>query len=100
MNCAEAIAALEAEDVPCAQALELSDLPEHPQVRATEVFQHIQHPLGGAMLEPGNPPAYSGSPNDALRPAPQLGEHSRDILAELGLDAQRSEQLFESGIVG
>jgi crotonobetainyl-CoA:carnitine CoA-transferase CaiB-like acyl-CoA transferase len=88
MDLASAIAALEAEDVPCAAAMELADLPEHPQMMANDSFARVEHPVGGTLVEPNNPPNFSGTPSAPLRPAAALGEHTDAILREIG----RSEE--------
>ncbi len=98
MTTAEAIALLEAEDVPCAQALHLADLPDHPQLQANESFGKIANPQAGTMCEPNNPPNFSATPSAPLRPAAQLGEHTEAILRELGKSSEEIAALREAGV--
>ncbi len=99
MNAEEAIAALEAEDVPCSLALHLTDLPDHPQLQANESFAIISNPQAGSMCEPNNPPNFSVTPSDPLQPAAQLGEHTDEVLRELGKSDADIAALCEAGVV-
>ena len=96
---ADAIAALEAEDVPCAAANHLVDLPDHPQMQANESFATVQHPQAGGIVEPNNPPNYSATPSPPLRPAAGLGEHTAEILGEIGRSSDDIESLRSAGVI-
>jgi crotonobetainyl-CoA:carnitine CoA-transferase CaiB-like acyl-CoA transferase len=99
MHAADAIAALEAADVPCALAMHLADLPEHPQMVANESFARIDHPAAGTLIEPNNPPNFSATPSGDLRRSASLGEHTDVILAELGYAQTDIQALRDSGTV-
>jgi formyl-CoA transferase len=99
MSTADAIAAMEAEDVPCAAANELSVLPDHPQMVANESFATVDNPQAGPMLEPNNPPNFSATASPPLRPAATLGQHTDAILAEIGRSAGQIAALRQSGVV-
>lgn len=96
----EAIARLNAADVPCAKAMFLSDLPDHPQMQTNESFATTDHPRAGKIVEPQNPPNFSKTPSGVGSPCAALGEHTDDILNELGYDAASIGQLKTSGAVG
>ncbi len=96
---AQAIAAMEAEGVPCAEAQHLANLPEHPQMIACNTFAEIDNPDAGMMREPNSPANYLGTPSPALRPAARLGQHTDEILKELGHDEPSITLLREAGIV-
>ena len=69
-----------------------------PHVAAVRAVSWIEHPAVGRMPVanlPGARPAGDGAP--ALSPA--IGEHSRPVLAELGLAAAEIEALIKSGVV-
>lgn len=78
------LALLEAADVPCAKALRVDELPGHPQFQANGLFAVSEHPRAAAMLGPRTPARFSATPDVVGRCAPALGEHSEQILAELG----------------
>lgn len=95
----EAMARMEAADVPCARAYHLHELPEHPQMQANGLFMETQHPVAGRMREPRYPANYGQTPAGRGGCAATLGQHSREILAELGYDEAAVQALFESGAI-
>jgi crotonobetainyl-CoA:carnitine CoA-transferase CaiB-like acyl-CoA transferase len=63
-------------------------------LQAVEFFEVVDHPSEGKIRQMRNPTTWSATPLPALRPAPRLGEHSREVLREVGYtDAQISEML-------
>jgi crotonobetainyl-CoA:carnitine CoA-transferase CaiB-like acyl-CoA transferase len=100
MDTQSAIAAMEAEGVPCAPANSLHTMPEHPQMQANDTFARIEHPRAGAMIEPTNPPQFTGTPAAAPRPAAILGQHTDEVLAELGRTPGEIADLRAAGIAG
>ena len=52
------------------------------QLRAREFFVEVEHPVAGRVKQPGAPARYSKTPWSIRRPAPLLGEHTRDVLDE------------------
>ena len=99
MSTAEAMAALESEDVPCATALHLAELPEHPQMQANQSFATLEHPQAGAIIEPNNPANFEGTPSPELRICASLGQHTNEILRDLGRNDTEIEQLREAGVI-
>lgn len=95
----EAMARLEAADVPCGKAYHLHELPEHPQMQANKLFAQTEHPVAGRMVEPRYPVQFSETPADRGGPAASLGQHSGEILAELGFDAAQIEALTQAGVI-
>lgn len=95
----EAIARLEAADVPCARANHLHELPEHPQMQANGLFVESEHPVAGRIREPRYPANYGETPAGCGASAAMLGQHSREILAELGYSEDDIEAMLESGAI-
>ena len=76
---AEAIAAIEREDVP----YHLHELPEHPHIAAMQVFAEVEHPQTVQIRQPLATAVFCGAPNGAPGCAPSLGEHNDQLLAAL-----------------
>ena len=85
-----------AHDVPVAPILGLDDLPTDPQVARNEVFVERHHPQAGRMREPRPAARFSATPAEPGAPAPVMGQHSDEIVAELGLDAA---ELRAAGVI-
>ncbi|MEJ2085644.1 MAG: CoA transferase [Acidobacteriota bacterium] len=75
----------------------LDDLLEDPQLVATDFWKEIDHPTEGRLRMPDLPVTFSESPGSIRRHPPRLGEHSREILLELGLSDGEIEAMVESG---
>jgi crotonobetainyl-CoA:carnitine CoA-transferase CaiB-like acyl-CoA transferase len=100
MDVDEAIAELEALDVPCAKAMHLAELPGHPQMKANGTFVESDHPRAGRIVEPKTPVNFSATPSSVGMPSASLGQHTDEILAELNYDVEAIKQLREKNIVG
>lgn len=94
----EAEARLMANDVPFARVRTLPELPEDPQVRHNELLEEIVHPHAGKLRQARPAPRYSATPARSGGPAPTAGQHTDEILAELGM-ADRINALRNSGVV-
>ena len=87
-NVADFLRRAEEHDVPASPINSLSDLPDDAQVRHNEVFVERDHPAAGAVREPRPAPRFSATAAvTSARWAPSYGEHSDEIVGELGLDA-------------
>jgi 2-methylfumaryl-CoA isomerase len=64
------------------------------------MFEEVDHPGIGRFLVPGSALDFGAAPRESVRPAPVLGEHTDEILAEdLGLSAAEIAGLYERRIV-
>ncbi|MDP3135572.1 MAG: CoA transferase [Burkholderiaceae bacterium] len=97
---AEWMAVCEELDVPATPIYELDDLPEHPHLKAVGMFQAADHPTEGAirMVRPAT--MFAQTPARIHRLAPVLGQHSEEILAELGYDPAECEDFRRNNVVG
>ena len=80
----EAMAEFNKHDIPCGPILSMEELIAEPSLRATGTVVEVDHPTRGQYLTVGNPIKMSDSPTDVKR-SPLLGEHTAEVLAELGL---------------
>jgi crotonobetainyl-CoA:carnitine CoA-transferase CaiB-like acyl-CoA transferase len=75
---------LAARDIPVMPMMKLDDLLTDPHLAATNAWADIEHPHEGRLLQFAPPVRMSHTPTGIRRPAPQLGEHTAEVLAELG----------------
>jgi len=76
--------ALEAVGVPCGPINNIAEVFEIPQVIEREMLRMVPHPLGGAVPQVASPMRFTASPLEYTQAPPLLGQHSADILKELG----------------
>ena len=93
------ISAFEAAGVPAGPVNQISDMVADPQVAAREMVVEVDHPRAGRTRALGHPIKFSETTGDRTRPAPLLGQHSREILSQLGYTAGELEALQRSGAV-
>ncbi|MGC1387045.1 MAG: formyl-CoA transferase [Steroidobacteraceae bacterium] len=79
----EAMELLNRHDIPCGPILSMEELAREPSLRATGTVVEVDHPTRGKYLTVGNPIKMSDSPTEVRR-SPLLGEHTDEVLAELG----------------
>ena len=82
----EAMALLNEHDIPCGPILSMEELANEPSLRKTGTIVEVDHPQRGKYLTVGNPIKMSDSPTVVTR-SPLLGEHTDEVLAELGYAA-------------
>lgn len=90
---------LDAHQVPCAPVLSQPELVGHPQFEANELVQTLQQPDVGEYRQARPPARFDASPARIQRSAPTLGEHTRDVLASLGLHDSEIDALYAERIV-
>lgn len=88
---------LEQGGLPAGPILSVSEMHSDPQVIARDMVIHTNHPAAGEVGGIGLPVKLSGNATDMTRPAPLLGQHTREILGELGYSAELVEQLIREG---
>jgi len=91
--------ALLGERVPCAAARPVEDMFDHPQVAAEGILASFEHPGVGRYRGMAHPVRFGDGPPPAPFAAPQLGQHSREILAGLGYSDEEIERLCGAGAV-
>ncbi|MBW2229381.1 MAG: CoA transferase [Deltaproteobacteria bacterium] len=91
---------LDAEDVPCAPVLTRDDVHLHPQVQANGIIVEDEHPVVGRVRQARPPERMDGTPSAITRPAPTIGQHTEEVLVELGLTSAEISKLRELGALG
>ena len=95
---AEAIERFERERVAFAMVLSAAEMVDDPHAQAIGMFEEFDHPVVGRARLPRHPTQFHATPASLGFGAPALGQHTDEVLVELGLGAQ-IEQLRTNGIV-
>jgi CoA:oxalate CoA-transferase len=90
--------ALKEVGVPCAPVNNFKEVFEHPQIIARDVVREVEHPRLGKMRTTRNPVLLDHDGPTIERPAPLLGEHSEEVLIELGYSPAAIRELMTSGV--
>jgi crotonobetainyl-CoA:carnitine CoA-transferase CaiB-like acyl-CoA transferase len=83
---AEWLTILGALDIPCGPVNRLPDLLADGYLRETGFFERMQHPLEGDVTLTAIPARFSASPASVRRLWPALGQHTQEVLREIGCD--------------
>lgn len=70
-----------------------------PQARARDMIVELDHPTAGRVETLGQPVKFSRTPGSVERASPLLGEHTREVLSELGFDSAKIDALIQSQAV-
>jgi crotonobetainyl-CoA:carnitine CoA-transferase CaiB-like acyl-CoA transferase len=95
----EWLAILENAGVPAGPVYNMEQVYSDPQVRAREMIVDVEHPIAGLTKAIGIPVKLSETPGQIRRPAPTLGQHTDEILGELGLSSESIASLRERRVV-
>jgi crotonobetainyl-CoA:carnitine CoA-transferase CaiB-like acyl-CoA transferase len=96
---AEWLERLASADVLAGPVLAYTDLVDHEQARANGYVTEIDQPEVGRVRMVGNPVQLGATPLDTTRPAPELGQHTEEVLLEAGLDWDEIAELRRSGAI-
>ncbi|HVN29307.1 MAG TPA: CoA transferase [Candidatus Binataceae bacterium] len=96
---AEWLARLEAHDVPCAPVYTREEVLRDPQVIANELLVESEHPHAGPMRQPRPAARFEATPAGLHRPAPLLGEHTDEVLQEIGISPDVTAELRAAGVI-
>jgi crotonobetainyl-CoA:carnitine CoA-transferase CaiB-like acyl-CoA transferase len=93
------LGALKAADILCARVATYADVEQHPQVAANRMIATVADPAAGAVRMPGFPINSEECNRLPHAPAPQRGQHTREILAAAGYRAAQIESLIGARVV-
>jgi crotonobetainyl-CoA:carnitine CoA-transferase CaiB-like acyl-CoA transferase len=94
---AEWLEAMQTEGLPAGPVLSVGEMHEDPQTLARDMVVALDHPVAGAVKAIGHPVKYSQTPASVRRPAPLLGQHTREVLAEIGYGEGEIEAMIAAG---
>src|SRR3954464_10732968 len=96
-TCAEWPTVLTEADIPVMPLNSLEDLLADPHLNQTGFFSLVEHPSEGTVRSMAAATRWSETPPDASRPAPRLGEHSAELLSEVGYTTTQIEEMITRG---
>jgi crotonobetainyl-CoA:carnitine CoA-transferase CaiB-like acyl-CoA transferase len=96
---ADWIREFEAAGVPVGPVNKIGDMLADEQVRAREMVVEVDHARAGRVKALGHPIKFSETRGEVKRAAPLLGQHTREVLGELGYCAARIDELVGEGAV-
>ena len=94
----EAMDILNKFDIPCGPILSMKEIAREPALRATGTVVEVDHPTRGKYLSVGNPIKLSDSVTEVKR-SPLLGEHTDEVLSQLGYTPDQVAELRESKVI-
>jgi crotonobetainyl-CoA:carnitine CoA-transferase CaiB-like acyl-CoA transferase len=91
------LAILDAGGLPAGPVLSITDMHRDPQALAREMIVETDHPVAGPVKAIGLPVKFHGTPGGSVRPAPRLGQHTREVLVESGFDEVQIRGMLADG---
>jgi crotonobetainyl-CoA:carnitine CoA-transferase CaiB-like acyl-CoA transferase len=95
----EVVRRLRDADVPCAPVLSLDDLHRDAQIESSQILDVIDHPVMGAIRQPGPAPLVDGKRPSPGAPAPPVGAHTREVLSEHGFSPDAIATLLADEVI-
>ena len=89
----------EIEDVPYSLINDRADVIHDPQIEAMDALLTYDHPRAGLVRTPRPAAQYAATPSNVRAHTPELGEHTGDILAQLGFTPAQIDSLHQNQIV-
>jgi len=86
--------------IPCSPINTLAQLLEHPHTKADNLIMQYDHPAAGRLNCVGHPVTFVGDERRPGLPPPMLGEHTDEVLKELGLLPEVIAELRREDVVG
>ena len=97
---AEWLERFEKAGVPAATVNDPTSVASDPRVVAADSIIEVDHPQVGPTRQARSPARFSRTPASEQGPAPGLGEHTDEVLGEVGYDAETIERLRQAGVLG
>jgi len=92
--------ALSGVGVPCAPINSIAQLLDHPHTQASGIIVEYEHQTAGRLKGVGHPVLIDGAERHAGLPPPMLGQHTDDVLGEMGLSPEAISELRRARVIG
>ena len=93
------LARMEAAQLPAGPLNDILQMHADPQALARDMIVEVEHPVAGRVKTIGHPVKFSRTPGKVVGAAPVLGQHTREILSEMGYDRTQIDVLVQSRAV-
>ena len=89
---------MNAAEIPCGPIYAIEEALNDPHVQARRFIVQLEHPTAGLIRSLAFPATFSDTPLTYRRPPPRLGEHTEEVLGELGYGPNDIQRLHTEGI--
>ena len=87
------------EDVPVGPVLSIEEMLEDPQIRHNGMIEERVHPAAGRLRQSRGAARFHATPSEPICLAPELGEHTEEVLQGFGFDASELAGLREAAVI-
>ncbi|MEI6545407.1 MAG: CoA transferase [Burkholderiales bacterium] len=99
MSTDECLALCDRLDIPATRIYSIGELPQHPHLKAVGLFQSVDHPSEGPICSVRPSTLFERSPAQISIHAPLLGQHTDEMMREVGFDDEAIARLEAQGII-
>jgi len=85
--------------IPASPVLDVMQMHEDEQTLAREMVTEVEHPVAGSVKTLGAPVKFHGTPGGVNQAAPLLGQHSIEVLKEIGYSSDEIESMLEKRVI-
>ncbi len=90
---------MEGQDICVTPVYSIGEVIQDPQLRHRKMFIEVEHPVEGKTLHVAFPLKFSETPATIRTPAPLFGQHTNEVLKELGYNEEEIENLEKEGVI-